>query len=394
VLKCPQIEKDINIAMKTHQIRHKFGNSLIFKNADEWRTERLLVNKGFSREAFKSYYPKFVELTEKLIGKFANLPEQDIDTAYWFNKYTADLLGKTIFNYDFNLLDCDENKYYSAYKTAVNEGGVLHTGLVTFFPFIDHIPFPTTNHLKQQIDVMISLFQKIIDDHKQAEIKHGDILDSLVSLPAEQLSSNSLMANLYLFFAAGHDTTAAALSLSVAELADKQDIQERIYQDIISKYGQEVPSFESIYQDSPVSLETFMEENLRVHPPAELIPTRIASADITYKDQVIPKGSLIILNLRTIHRHPDHWVDPDKFDPDRFLPESKKGRHKFAYAPFSLGQRKCIGNVFSEIEQRLFLVRLLQRYKIVPSKDIKSKSLDLPMLMGQAVGYYIRLEKR
>jgi len=64
-----------------------------------------------------------------------------------------------------------------------------------------------------------------------------------------------------------------------------------------------------------------------------------------------------------------------EFDPDRFSPLRIKGQHKFAHLPFSLGQRECIGNTFSIIEQHLFLTTLLQKYRIESPKD-RETSLD------------------
>jgi cytochrome P450 len=61
------------------------------------------------------------------------------------------------------------------------------------------------------------------------------------------------------------------------------------------------------------------------------------------------------------HRHPDFWADPDRFDPDRFEASAVKARHRWAYLPFSLGARMCIGNQFSLVEAAIILSMLVQR---------------------------------
>jgi len=210
----------------------------------------------------------------------------------------------------------------------------------------------------------------------------------------DSLSQADVIANLYIFFLAGHETTATAFSTAVAELADKQEIQQRLFEEITANFGTEPPSFESIHNDPPDFLNRFLLENLRKHPPVELLPTRHAKEDIAYGDQVIPAGSLVMFNIRTIHNHPEHWEEPEKFDPDRFLPERKKGRHKFAYLPFSLGQRQCIGNEFSELEQRLVLIRLLQRFKIVYPQKQPKKDLKDYLPFGKVIPSWIHLERR
>jgi len=90
--------------------------------------------------------------------------------------------------------------------------------------------------------------------------------------------------------------------------------------------------------------------------------------------------------------NPDYWEDPEVFNPDRFTMEKRKGRHHFLHIPFSAGHRQCIGTNFSLIEQKLFLVRLLQKYKVVDPKNNK------PLGMDQFISYRHRvcvyLEKR
>lgn len=58
-----------------------------------------------------------------------------------------------------------------------------------------------------------------------------------------------------------------------------------------------------------------------------------------------PKGSIVFVHIIDVHRDPNYWVDPDKYDPDRFLPEETAKRHPFAYIPFSAGSRNCIGKI-------------------------------------------------
>ena len=59
----------------------------------------------------------------------------------------------------------------------------------------------------------------------------------------------------------------------------------------------------------------------------------------------VPKNTDIFLQIIDVHRDPAFWPEPDKFDPDRFLPENLKNRHPYAYIPFSAGPRNCIGNL-------------------------------------------------
>jgi len=118
-----------------------------------------------------------------------------------------------------------------------------------------------------------------------------------------------------------------------------------------------------------VYLDKFINEVLRLRSPASLVISRKANEDIKYKDITIPKGTLVGIYYQMIHSNPLYWDEPEKFNPDRFSRENRKGRNPFVYIPFSAGPRECIGTNFSLSEQRLFITRMLQRYRVVDPVD-------------------------
>jgi len=288
-----------------------------------------------------------------------------------------DLLGKSIFHYDFGRLDGKGDKLYSAYKAILAYSRTRAGRLTAIFPVLDKLPIPAITEFHRSIDYIKNHFNQIIKE--RGGKNYGDILDSLLSAvedkSGEKLSHVELLSNLWIFFIAGHETTASALSWACICLATYQDIQEKLYQEVITKIGENaMPTLEQLSDMS--YLDQFIQELLRLHSPVQLLPSRKTMEDLKYKQYLLPKGSTIGINFNAIHRHPKYWPEPNKFDPERFTPENKKGRHHFAYLPFSLGPRQCIGNVFSLIEQRLFLVRLLQKFRILPPRHSPLHSVD------------------
>jgi cytochrome P450 len=106
-----------------------------------------------------------------------------------------------------------------------------------------------------------------------------------------------------------------------------------------------------------------IQESMRLYPSAWSMSRR-ALADDEIGGYFIPQGAIIAISPYTVHRHPTFWANPERFDPDRFLPEAFAARHNFAYIPFGGGARQCIGNEFAMLESALIVPAILQRYRL------------------------------
>jgi len=381
VLKNPDIKKYQFLGGASEYVTSSFGNHLLAANDDIWKRHRTFLTSGFNSDAYKSYYPTFVDVTAKALDKIQIQEGKDVDASTLFSAFTLDLLGKSIFHYDFKRLDDSNLDMYDAYKTLLNmQSNVTGFTLLTF-PWLDKLPIPVIKEIHQSLDMIKGLFQRIINERKKEE-KFNDILENLLEATKKNtgetgLSENEMISNIWLFFVAGHETTAKALTGQINCLLHYQDIQEKLYQEIITSIGTKSPSLEDLNQLN--YLDNFISECLRLYSPVALFPTRHTTEDIHYKNMIIPKGTIMGISIRGLHEHPDYWPNPQVFDPDRFTPDQKKGRAKFAYMPFSLGLRQCIGNHFSLIEQKLFIVKLLQKYKVIPPKTLPQWDINKSM---------------
>ncbi|XP_033222170.1 cytochrome P450 4V2-like isoform X2 [Belonocnema kinseyi] len=103
-------------------------------------------------------------------------------------------------------------------------------------------------------------------------------------------------------------------------------------------------------------LDRVIKETLRINPSVPGLG-RVLTEEIEL-------GSKITMHVFTTHRDPEFWPDPSKFDPDRFLPENSKGRHPYAYVPFSAGPRNCIGQKFAMVELKIVLAEILRKWRV------------------------------
>lgn len=110
--------------------------------------------------------------------------------------------------------------------------------------------------------------------------------------------------------------------------------------DVIGDSG-ELPTFHDL--QNLKYLEMCIKESLRLYPSVPLISRIISEDVVTSQGYKLTRETLVLIHIYDLHHNPDIYPEPEKFDPDRFLPENTVNRHPFAYLPFSGGPRNCIG---------------------------------------------------
>jgi len=139
----------------------------------------------------------------------------------------------------------------------------------------------------------------------------------------------------------GHDTTSAAVVWTLYFIAKHPDVQQKLYDELVSVVGE---SGDITNDNAPKLkyLEMVNKEALRIKPSVPVI-MRTLTEDLQLDDITIPAGCAAAIRIWEMHRDPQYWDQPEKFDPDRWLPDRSKNYHPYQYIPFSAGPRNCIG---------------------------------------------------
>ncbi|XP_015786919.1 cytochrome P450 2J2 isoform X2 [Tetranychus urticae] len=232
------------------------------------------------------------------------------------------------------------------------------------------------NILKEYIAIMDNYVQSELEMHK-ANFEQGKIDDyidgylnelSKRSGESDIFNSDILKRNVIDFFRAGTGTVLATLSWAILYLVKYPDYQDKIRSEIHEVIGVNNKPDYSYRTRMPVTM-SFIAEVSRLGSVVGSSVIRRASQDTKIGKYTIPEDTIVIFNFWSIHRDPRLWTNPDEFNPSRFLTQDGKVEKPSYLIPFSGGKRICPGEGFANVELFLYIVCMVQRYKIKTTSE-------------------------
>ena len=206
---------------------------------------------------------------------------------------------------------------------------------------------------------------RLIEERRRDGADRGDFLSMLLLAQEEGggggVSDRQVRDEAIHIIQARHETTANALTWAFYLLAQHPDARARLEGEVDAALGGRTPTLADLGA-LPFTLAVF-KETMRLYPPAYMVARR-ALRDVSLHGHPVAKNDLCVVNVIGMHRRPDFFPEPSRFDPERFLPENEKRLAKQAYLPFGAGQRVCIGNHFALLEGHLTLAALAQRVRL------------------------------
>jgi cytochrome P450 family 4 len=205
------------------------------------------------------------------------------------------------------------------------------------------------------------------DDFSYSKKKRLAMLDLLLTAKNQDgsIDDDGVREEVDTFMFEGHDTTSVAISYALMLLACHRDVQDRIVEEVQQVFHDDSkPDYKTLHDLKYT--EMCIKEVLRLYPSVPFI-SRVLGEDITtFSGHLLKAGSSIHLHIYDLHRNPEIYPEPERFDPERFLPENCQKRHNFAYLPFSAGPRNCIGQKFAMLEIKTVLCGILSEFILEP----------------------------
>lgn len=344
------------------------GNGLVTSEGKHWRRQRALANPAFRPSRLQRYLRVMGECTQQLIDDWEAKATRYVDAQEEMTQLTMAIVGRTLFGLDVSQQSTRARRGFDTALSAIGSRGPSSLQIPLWLPTPGNLKF------RKALRELDALVYEIIGGFRSGGTKGADrtLLGAYVAArdpnSGKGMSDQQLRDEVITLYLAGHETTASLLTWSLYWLGRRPDIALRVGAEVDALPADEAPSMEQLKQLPYTS--RFINEVLRLYPPAWTI-ARDAVEEDTILGYRIPAGSIVLLSPYLAHRWEEVWPDPLRFDPDRFSPDAIKGRHPFAYFPFSLGPRICIGMQFSLLEARLVLALVVRRFTVRVSNGIE-----------------------
>jgi cytochrome P450 len=203
------------------------------------------------------------------------------------------------------------------------------------------------------------------------------------------MSDAEVVNNLLTFIAAGHETTAVALTWTLWLLAKDQTSQQRACDEVANVVG--TGPFTAAHVGRLVFCRQVISEAMRLYPAAPGVG-RLPNEPMVLGGVQIDAETRVHIPIFALHRNTRLWENPNAFDPDRFATDKIKARSRYAFLPFGGGPRVCIGTSFATTEAAVILAVLLRAFRFLPVAGHKPKPVarvtlrpsgGMPLLVGR-----------
>lgn len=346
------------------------GDGLFLSEGEFWRRQRRLAQPAFHRQCIDGFVTLMTESIAAMLERWQPIAASGapFDMAAEMMPLTMSIVWKAMVGRDY----IGESAELGAAATIVNE--FVNDRFTRYLPLPLWLPTQKNRAFRHAIGVYEALIYRTIDERRHAAEPGNDLLGMFLGAKDAEtgasMSDRQLRDELFTILGAGQETTAVLLSWCWWLVARYPEVQARLRHEVETVLDGRVPTA----SDVPTLRYTrmFLQEALRLYPPAWAIPRQAITAD-EIDGHPIRAGAVVSLSPYVTHRHPEYWHDPEVFDPERFTPEAVAARPRFAFFPFGGGPRICIGLEFALVEAQLTLAMVCQRYRFrpVPNRPVE-----------------------
>ncbi len=332
------------------------GHGLLTTDDEEHDRARKLLAPAFYPAQIRSYGERMVARAQAAADELE--AGQLFELHGWTREVALKIAGDV-------LLGMDTPKQRAQFFAEHFEKGLGYYDGYFWQTLLMRGPGSQQSRMKKHVDKLDEVIGEEIDRRRAWGDSGGEsILDLLCHAEAEgeRFTKREIRDHLFTLLFAGHDTTAATVAWLFSSVCRHPEVYEKLQREIDEELGDSAPTAQDLF-DGMRYLDMVVKETLRLYPPAWFGP-RMARKEFAMYGYRIPAGTHVTYCSWMTHRLPTLFPDPEAFKPERFTDEKYRAMEPGAYVPFGRGPRTCIGMRFGELEAKILVVILMQRFRL------------------------------
>jgi len=333
------------------RVKILLGNGIMTSEGAFWRRQRRMMQPSFHRRVIDRFSALIGEVNHKYAQRWTELCArgEPVNVSSDTSELTLEIVLKSIFGSDLDRL---------AQQMGIN-------------PF-EVVAKQSNRDLKFafQFRSLGRLVGELIQRRRHAAEEHVDFLSMFMLTrdreSDEPMSDKELIDEVLTLIVAGHETTAAALTWTWYLIGQHPQAAEQLHAEADRSGADEVLGLGAA--EAMSFTHQVLQESLRLYPPGWLITRRAIEADELGGFAIAPRTDIFI-SPYMLHRHPKFWSEAEAFQPERFADADAAERHKFAYIPFAVGPRHCIGENIAMFEMLVHLRTMARRFRLTRASN-------------------------
>jgi cytochrome P450 len=335
----------------TKALRQFLGNGLITNEGNSWRKQHRLIRPVMNPKSILDIAPKILATATEFVPEIES--KKTFDAFHEMNRLTWRIVLKTLFSLEVST-EMDD-----WLEDILDMMRIITMKTRSSIPVPFWVPTATNKRMKDILTKFDKTVYGIITERRKGSAKQ-DLLQLLIDTQEEgiaKMNDEEIRDEIMTFMMAGHETITNSMTWTLMELSNNPSYVQKLREEADAFFLN--PDFENL-NNSPW-LTAVIDEVMRLWPPVWVFMRQAETADKIGDFNIPPKANVVLAPYLS-QRSPDFWEHPEKFMPERFLPEVRKKIPQGAYYPFGLGPRACIGAYFAGMEAKIILATLVKNF--------------------------------
>jgi unspecific monooxygenase len=340
-------------------LRPMLGEGLLIAEGRAWKHQRRTLAPAFTPRAVAPLVPHMIAVTDETIAKLQAVSGAPVDLREAMQRMTLEIAGRTMFSFGMDRHGATLRDFVMEYGGRLARPHLLDMVLPLSWPSPQDL---SRARFRKRWTKFVG---QLMAERRAAGKKEGaparDLFDLMDAArdpeTGEAFTDEQLGDQVATMILAGHETTATALFWSLYLLALDPANQEQLAAEVREAGADGALDLERLKFTRAV-----VDETMRLYPPAFLI-ARAAAAPDMIAGMPVRKNDVVLIAPWLLHRHEKLWRDPNAFIPQRFMPPAPPP-DRFAYLPFGVGARICVGAHFALVEATLALAKIIGAYRV------------------------------